>query len=177
MNVIQTKKHVSKLYKLSFQIIKKEYLKILQPLYQELYEEALALGFDGDPRDLDIGWLEEFFEEYNPVTKYVFRNELGRKESRLLEALVASSLEKAKSYQTAEKLLVRQVKQSAIELEDSLTKRAFRDAGVKKVQWVAESDHKTCGICSDLDGEVFLLKDAPPKQHYHCRCYLIPVAG
>ena len=175
MNVVGVKKHVRKLYKNTFKIIKNEFLAVLNPLYQEIYDEALALGFDGDLRDLDEGWIEEFFDEYNPVTKYVFRNEMERKESRLFESLVASTAERIGSFKTAENLLNRQVKQYAIELEDAVTKVAFKDAGVEKVRWVAEDDYKTCGVCSDLDGEVFDLKDAPPKQHYHCRCYLVPV--
>ena len=174
MNVPATRKHVAKLYGKVFRIIQNEFLSILNPLYQEIYEEALALGFDGDMRELDEGWIEDFFEEFNPVTKYVFKNEMGRKESRLFESLVASSKERIQSYKTAENLLKKQVEQYAIELEDSVTKTAFRDAGVGKVQWVTEHDHKTCGVCSELDGEVFDLADAPPKQHYRCRCYLIP---
>ena len=174
-NVVGVKKHTKKLYEKAFQIIQKEFLSILNPLYREIYDEAFALGFDGDMRDLDEAWIEEFFEEYNPVTKYVFKSEMGRKESRLFESLVASTAERFQSYKTAENLLARQVKQYAIELEDSVTKTAFKDAGVGKVQWVTEHDHKTCGVCSELDGEVFNLEDAPPKQHYHCRCYLIPV--
>ena len=174
-NVLGVKKHVAKLYDNAFKIIKKEFLAILNPLYKEIYDEALALGFDGEMRDLEEGWIEEFFEEYNPVTKYVFRRELGRKESRLFESLVASTKERVQSYKTAENLLKRQVKQYAIELEDSVTKVAFKDAGVELVQWVAEHDSRTCSVCGELDGEVFDLKEAPPKQHYHCRCYLIPV--
>ena len=175
MNVPATRKHVAKLYGKVFRIIQNEFLSILNPLYQEIYEEALALGFDGDMRELDEGWIEDFFEEFNPVTKYVFKNEMGRKESRLFESLVASSKERIQSYKTAENLLKKQVEQYAIELEDSVTKTAFRDAGVGKVQWVTEHDHKTCGVCSELDGKIFDLADAPPKQHYRCRCYLIPV--
>ena len=174
-NVLGVKKHVARLYKNTFKIVKNEFLAILNPLYKEIYDEALALGFDGDLRDLDEAWIEEFFDEYNPVTKYVFRSELGRKESRLFESLVASAAERTQSYKTAENLLKRQVKQYAIELEDAVTKLAFKDAGVEMVQWVAENDYKTCGVCSELDGQIFELKDAPPKQHYHCRCYLIPV--
>ena len=67
------------------------------------------------------------------------------------------------------------IKQYAIEIEDAVTKVALKDAGVKKVKWIAEQDHKTCGVCNELDGQIFKLKDAPPKQHYHCRCYLIPI--
>lgn len=179
MNVIGVKKHVRKLYNNIFKTIKKEFEAILNPLYQEIYDEAIALGFDGDLRDLDEAWLEEFFDEYNPVTKYVFSNEVDRKESRLFEALVATmdntSAAKAQSYKTAENLIIRQVKQYAIDLDDHIAKVVYKDVGVQKVKWVAEHDHRTCGVCDELDGAVFELKDAPPKQHINCRCYLIPV--
>ena len=175
LNVIGVRKHVAKLYKDTYKIIKNEFLAILNPLYKEIYDEALALGFDGDLRDLDEAWIEEFFDEYNPVTKYVFKNEIGRKESRLFESLVASTAERVQSYKTAENLITKQAKQYAIELEDSVAKAVYESVGVEKVMWIAEHDDKTCGDCEELDGQIFPLKDAPPKQHYHCRCYLIPV--
>ena len=185
LNVIGVKKHVHKLYQKVFNLIKSEFMTILNPLYQEIYEEALAMGFDGDLADLDEGWIEDFFDEYNPVTKYVFSNEIERKESRLFEAVVATKDSAGagstatgnimQSYKTAENLLIRQVKQYAIDLEDSVAETVYEAVGVEKVKWVAEHDHKTCGDCQELDGQVFLLKDAPPKQHINCRCYYIPV--
>ena len=175
MNVLQTKKHITKLYKTVHQTIKKEFTKALNPISEEIYTEALEVGFDGEISDLDEGFIEEFFEQYNPVTKYVFNNEIDRKKSRLFESVVASTNEIHQSYKTAENLITRQVKQYAVELEDSVAKSVFKDLGVKKVMWVAEDDYKTCGVCNALDGEIFDLKDAPPKQHYNCRCVLIPV--
>ena len=175
VNVTGVKKHVHKLYKDVYKIIKKEFLAMLNPLYQEIYDEALALGFDGDLEDLDEGWIEDFFDEYNPVTKYVFSNEMDRKESRLFESLVASSTEKTQSYKTAENLLIRQIRQYAIDLEDAITKLVYRAVGVKKVMWNAEHDHKTCGVCDEMDGQIFNLNDVPPKQHYQCRCWITPV--
>lgn len=175
MNISQTKKHIDKLYKDIFKIIKTELVTILNPLYQEIYGEALALGFDGDLRDLDVAWIEDFFDEYNPVTKYVFSNEIDRKKSRLFEALVASAKERHQSYKTAENLLIRQIKQYSIDLEDKVAKTVYKDLGVEKVEWCAEIDHKTCDVCSELDGQIFELNNAPYKQHYNCRCYLIPV--
>ena len=175
MNVVQTKKHVNKLYKKVFDEVLKEFLEIIAPITQEIYAEALAMGFDGDIRDLDEGWIEEFFEEYSPVTKYVFKNEFERKKMRLFESLVADKAGRMQSYKTAEKLLINQIKQYAIELEDAVTKVVYQDLKVNFVMWNAEDDDKTCGICNELDGQVFELADAPPKQHYHCRCYLIPV--
>ena len=175
LNVLQIKKHVHKLYKEIYKIAKKEFASLLNPLYQEIYEEALAMGFDGDLRDLDEGWIEDFFDEYNPVTKYVFRNEMDRKESRLFESLVATNKERHQSYKTAENLLERQIRQYAILLEDAIVMEVYTNLGVEYVQWHAEEDHKTCGVCNELDGEIFPLEEAPPKQHYQCRCYLVPI--
>ena len=175
MNIIQTRKHVKKLYGDIQKTITKELIKIAPQIEEEYYDIALDMGFDGDMEDLDESFVEEFFEEYGPVTKYVFRNEMDRKESRLFESLVANTLEKSQSYKTAEKLLIRQVKQSVVDFEDKIAKAVYKGVGVKKVQWVAEHDERTCGVCHELDGAIYDLKDVPPKQHYQCRCYLIPV--
>ena len=175
MNITQTRKHIKKLYDNVEQMIVKEFTAIITPIEEDLQDEALDMGFDGDIRDLDDAFVEEFFDEYNPVTKYVFRNEMDRKESRLFESLVANTMDRTHSYATAEKLLVRHVKQYAIDLEDRLAKVVYEDTGVKKVQWVAEKDDRTCDDCHELDGMIYNLKDVPPKQHYQCRCYLIPI--
>ena len=175
MNVLAVRKHVEKLYANAYKIIKREFVAILSPLAEELYAEALAMGFDGNIRELGEAWVDVFFGKYNPVTRYVFLNELDRKEARLFEALVASSDDRQQSYKTAENLLIKQVKQYAGDLEDEITKVVYKDAGVKMVQWVAELDHKTCETCSGLDGIVFSIEDAPDKQRYHCRWDLVPV--
>lgn len=175
MNVVQTKKHVHKLYAKVYKTIKQEFLKIINEIYQIIYDEAVAMGFDGDIRNLDDAWIDEFFDAYNPVTKYVFSNEIDRKEARLFEALISNELERLKSYAYAERLITQQIEQYAIDLEDSIAKVVYEDTKVKKVMWVAEQDAKTCDVCSELDGQIFELNNAPYKQHYNCRCYLIPV--
>lgn len=175
MNVVQTKKHVHKLYKDVFKIIKKEFLAAVDSMCAEIYNETLSMGFEGEVREMGIDWIESFLDKYNPVTKYVFRNELDRKESRLFESLVSAMEERYESYATAENLIVRQVKQSCIDLEDEVEMDTYEDLGVEKVQWVAEDDGKTCGACRALDGEIFEIDKAPHKLHQNCRCYLIPV--
>ena len=174
MNVGQIRKHVQKLYKNINKIIKQEFLKLANEISEEIYDEAVALGFDGDMEDLDEAWIEEFFEEYNPVTKYVFKNEIGRKESRLFESLVANEVERLQSYAYAERLMKTQVRQYSLDLEDATTMAVYKALGIKEVTWVAEHDHKTCGVCNELDGQVFDIAEVPPKQHYNCRCYLVP---
>jgi SPP1 gp7 family putative phage head morphogenesis protein len=175
LNIVGVKKHIEKLYKESYKIIKKEFTEILNPIYQEIYEEAIAMGFDGDLRDLDEGWIEDFFDEYNPVTKYVFSNEIDRKKSYLFEAVVSAPQTKHQSYAKAERLLKNQVNQYGIDLEDAIAMTVYKDVGVEKVMWVAEDDQRTCGVCNDLDGQIFKLNDVPPKQHINCRCYIIPI--
>ena len=175
MNIVQTKKHVHKLYGKIYEIVKQEFMKIVNEIYQTIYDEAVAMGFDGDIRNLDEAWVEEFFDLYNPVTKYVFSNEIDRKESRLFEALVSNELERLKSYAYAERLITNQIEQYSIDLEDSIAKVVYEDTKVKKVMWNAELDHKTCGVCSELDGQIFELNDVPPKQHHNCRCWITPV--
>ena len=111
MNILQTKKHIDKLYKKIFKIIKNEFLAVANSIYQEVGDEAIEMDFDGDLGNIDETWVEEFFKEYSPVTKYVFRNELERKFSRLFEALIADLEERLNSYETAEKQIVKQIKQ------------------------------------------------------------------
>lgn len=175
MNVLQVRKHVNKLYKSVLNSIIAEFVSVANSIYQDIYDECLALGFDGAPTDIDEAWIEEFFDEYNPVTKYVFSNEIDRKKSRLFEALVANELDRFRSYKDAERLITQQIRQYGIDIEDAIAMKVYEDTGVKKVQWVAEDDHKTCGVCNELDGRIFKLKDAPPKQHYGCRCYYIAI--
>ena len=175
LNISSVKKHVHKLYKSIYKTVRQEFLKVVNEIYQVVYDEAVEMGFDGDIRNLDEAWVDEFFDWYNPVTKYVFSNEIDRKESRLFEALVSNELERLKSYAYAERLITQQIEQYAIDLEDTIAKVVYEDTNVKKVMWNAEQDHRTCGDCSELDGQIFELKDVPPKQHYMCRCWLTPV--
>lgn len=175
VNIVGIKKHVHKLYKSIYKTVKQEFLKVVNEIYQTIYDEAVAMGFDGDIRNLDEVWVEEFFNWYNPVTKYVFSNEIDRKESRLFEALVSNELERLKSYAYAERLITQQIEQYAIDLEDTIAKVVYEDTKVKKVMWNAEDDHKTCSDCAELDGQIFELNNVPPKQHYNCRCWLTPI--
>lgn len=175
MNIVQTKKHVHKLYKTIYKTVKQEFLRVVNVIYQVIYEESVAMGFDGDIRELDEAWVEEFLDLYNPVTMYVFSNEIDRKESRLFEALISNELERLKSYAYAERLITSQIEQYAIDFEDAIAMTVYEDTGVEKVMWNSEHDDRTCGVCDELDGQIFELNNVPPKQHYQCRCWITPV--
>lgn len=175
LNITGVRKHIKKLYKKAYEIIKTGFAEVLNDITEEVYDEAVALGFDGDIEDLDEAWIEEFFDEYNPVTKYVFSNEIGRKESYLFEAIISDRLTMHKSYQKAEKYLANQVRQYGIDIYDAVAKTVYKALGVKRVRWIAEDDYKTCSVCRELDNQIFDLDKAPHKQHHNCRCYLAPV--
>lgn len=175
LNVVGVKKHINKLYTNSQKIIKNEFLEIINQIYQETYSDAVEEGFDGEPKDLDEDWIDEFLNDYNPTTKYVFNNEVDRKKQYLQEDVLSDPNSTDQAYEKAKKRLINQVRQGGIDLDDAITRKVFKDLGIKKVQWVAEQDYKTCGVCSELDGAIFDLDKVPPKQHHNCRCYLIPV--
>lgn len=69
-------------------------------------------------------------------------------------------------------------------LVDTEISRVINDAtllwcgenGIKKVQYVAELDNKTCHDCRDYDGLVFEIDNLPFElpQHSNCRCYFEP---
>lgn len=65
-------------------------------------------------------------------------------------------------------------------IQTKSTMDRYLEAGVEKVEYLAEIDNKTSDICRDTNGKEFLLKDleigvnAPPL-HPFCRSCLIPV--
>lgn len=59
--------------------------------------------------------------------------------------------------------------QGAIALE------CFKRSGYEKYIYIAELDHRTCSVCEELDGQVFLVSEALPganmyPMHPLCRC-------
>lgn len=60
------------------------------------------------------------------------------------------------------------------------SQQAYQDDGIEQYQYLATFDTDTCGICGDLDGKTFAVKDAvpgvnSPPMHPFCRCTTIPV--
>jgi len=51
----------------------------------------------------------------------------------------------------------------------------YKKGGVERVEFLAVLDERTCEECSQLDGKVFYIDDAPDMpRHENCRCILIP---
>lgn len=136
-------------------------------------KKYLATEPHGD-EEPDDEWLMEYLEYYDPVTKYVYENEVERKRDRLAEAVNASR-EKSKEFVRGLGYWVQMTAHYADDVSDRATIKAFKDAGVKKVKWNTQPDDKVCEECDERDGVVYSIDNIPPKPHWGCRCYLTAV--
>lgn len=121
-------------------------------------------------------WLLMFLLGYNPVTEYVYENEVIRKRERFTETMIASA-NKLAAIRRAMSLWLGQTEQYLVLVEDAAVLEAYKANGVKRVRWVTQKDEKTCETCSPRNGVVYPINKVPPKPHRNCRCYLVPVEG
>jgi SPP1 gp7 family putative phage head morphogenesis protein len=108
---------------------------------------------------------------YNPVTKYIYRNEMDRKRSRFAEGVISSDTPR-KEVELAKRLLIATNKQFADDATFDAVVQAYADDGVKRVRWVTAVDDRRCTECKSRHGKVYEIDDIPPKPHLHCRCYV-----
>lgn len=119
-------------------------------------------------------WLiVNVLDNYDPVTKYVFTNEVDRKRSRLAESLIASP-NRAEEIATALRYWVAMVSQYVITTVDCATIEAYKTQGVTEVVWVSVKDKSRCVVCKQREGKVYPIDNIPPKPHIGCRCYFLP---
>lgn len=153
--------------------------------YWEVAYEAYILGMiilEKDTKEaqrkadksITTEWVDNILEETNFVTLYRFNSEAERKAYRLAEQLEVST-DRNKAIDRAMKDWSRQLGQYAIEFTDEAVVQAFKDAGVKRIQWLTSEDEKTCHSCNELHGMEFPIGEIPPKPHYGCRCRLKPI--
>lgn len=174
-----------RVYKLLEQKNHQAYLELGYLVYIEAFKEAQPGMADSEisqksKKAISEKWLDKLQSEYSPVTKYVYSREVERKRARFFEAIVADTEAKLRrdmesDYRVAENAWIRQTRQAMIDTEDRAAITAYRDAGVRRVRWIAQRDDKVCEECERLDGLVFSIDAVPDKPHYNCRCSLEPV--
>lgn len=153
-------------------------------LYEELYTQTykqfviLFTSFFKKYSHSDIDlyivgrWIDKILQGYNPVTKYIFDNEVDRKRSRLAESIIAST-DKNAEYKKALRLWSAMTAQYAIDVTDEAVKQAYIKDGVKYVKWVTNIDGRECSECRDRNGKIYAIDKVPAKPHIGCRCYLV----
>ena len=181
LNVVRISKELKGTYGRLMDYNYREYRKIVEESH--LYALTLLSKEEKkkeseDPFDLDE-FIEYVFTTYNYVTGYLYKKEAERKRLRQGEEMATSREYRdrpryRKTLQKSANLWFTQSAQYAIDLEDYTVLETLRRAGVKKVQWIAEDDFKTCAVCRKLDGMVYDIEKVPHKTHYNCRCMVVP---
>lgn len=108
---------------------------------------------------------------YNPVTKYVFKNELDRKRARFAESLIASDTH-YEELARARRLVAGMSAQFMDDVTFETMVQAFRDNGVTKVRWVTSPDDRRCKECAGMHNRIYSINNIPARPHIHCRCWI-----
>ena len=136
-------------------------------LAQERYQESEPHGEEPP----DLAWLLALLAAYSTVSKVVYNNEVDRKRGYTAEG-INSSTAKVTEFRRGLHYWADFTGQFADEITDEVTLKAYRDAGVKKVEWHTVLDGKECETCKERDGKIYPINAVPPKTHKRCRCWL-----
>lgn len=147
-------------------IAEKCFLKIAKKYYNH-YAKT-------EKTDIDRDWLLDFLEDYEPTVKYVYLHEVDRKRQRFAEYLLSTG-KKDEAFKDALRYWNDMFTQFAILTTDKATLTAYKDNGIKKVKWYTIPDERRCGTCRKLHGMIFPINEVPPKPHWKCRCYYVPI--
>ena len=180
LNVVNTRKTTQSIYDKFLRENETLYLKAAKDAYKNAVKTAQADGFDGTENEVDGEWLVGILAGYNLVTGYLYSKEAERKRLRLNEQILTAReygnrTMLQESLRRAANLWWTQTAQYGISTVDEATIQGFADMGVEEVQWIAADDEKTCPTCGARDNQIYKLNKIPPKPHYGCRCYIVPV--
>lgn len=182
LNVADTKQTTKVLYDRLKSQSKQILERIAKSAYHDAYAETQSKGErEDEDKEKDfsgIALIAALFKMYHPLTRYVYKSEAHRKQERLMEGILSATGQQGirQALDRAARLWFEQNRQYADFAVDEARLKAFKDAGVKKVQWRAEVDNNTCDECKKLNGEIFTISNVPDiPRHHHCRCYLTPV--
>ena len=165
INVIS---RVNAVYRDLGQMVRRAYRKIARYYYGIIWDDEVRESPD---YLLDEEWIEAILEGYDPLSHYVFTHEEDRKRALLIEAIMASQNPK-EEIDAAAKRLGFMYNIYSVRVADEAAVKAFLDQGVRRVQWIAELDNRTCKVCYTRDGKIYPMSELPPKPHINCRCTL-----
>ncbi len=160
------------------------YLDIAEKTYQEAFDLAKQLGYEsGTYNPIWLGIITDWLLEYDLTTGYLFTTEVARKRDRLFEQLMGALINKKSIndpltmliYKKAGKYINDQIAEYGDIIAYKAMVQAYKDAGVKKVMWLSEHDSRVCGICLSLSEQEYDIDEVPPKPHWGCRCWLLPL--
>ena len=157
----------------------KLYLKSAKNAYKKGVQSAKDAGLKDDEEEITESWVLGLLAGYNLVTNYLYDKEAERKRLRLNEQILTAREFQDRqlfndSLSRTANLWWTQTTQYGISAVDKATIKAYKDMGVKEVEWVTAADEKTCPTCGGRAGKKYPISKVPEKPHYGCRCYVIP---
>ena len=150
-----------------YQDLARDSQEVFLELAQERYQETEPHGEEPP----DLAWLLALLAAYSAVSKVVYNNEIDRKRGYTAEG-INSSTAKVTEFRRGLHYWADFTGQFADEITDEATLKAYRDSGVKKVEWHTVLDGKECETCKERDGKIYPINAVPPKTHKRCRCWL-----
>lgn len=149
--------------------------KALRQLGAHYYAEYAAVSLTEAKKIITGKWIESYLLDYDPVTKYSFKNELERKASKLAESVLSQDkAERPAEIDAAMRAAARMTNQSVIGITDAAVKQAYEDRGITQVMWIAVNDRKRCKVCTERNGQIYNIGSVPAKPHPNCRCWTVP---
>jgi SPP1 gp7 family putative phage head morphogenesis protein len=181
LNVVNTKKVTKAMFGRLTAENEKAYQKVADKAYDKAKKKAAGAGYtEEEPSGVGDAWLVGVLLAYNFVTGYLYDREAERKRLRLNEQILTSREYDDRqlfneSLRKSANLWWTQTQQYGITVVDEATLQAYKDMGVKKVQWKSVIDKRTCKVCRERHNKIYKISEVPRKTHYNCRCYLEPV--
>lgn len=180
LNVVNTRKVTQEMFDKFLDDNEALYLRAAKNAYKKAIKSAKEEDFSGKENEIDGAFVSTVLTGYNLVTGYLYSKETDRKRLRLNEQILTAREYSDRqmfndSLRRAANLWWTQTVQYGVSMVDEATIKGFKDMGVKKVRWIATDDEKTCPTCGEHDNKVYRLNKIPPKPHYGCRCYIVPV--
>lgn len=176
LNVIQVSHEI---YNEVLRLVEKEATRLVKAVYGS-YRKPKQSSAGGVAAETELteedanAFVLLLMLAYNPVTKYVYRNELDRKRSRFAEGVIASDAP-AEEIGLAKRLLAKMNKQFLDDVTFDTVVKAYKDDGVEEVRWVTAVDDRRCSECKSRHNKIYPIDNIPPKPHMHCRCYVTRV--
>lgn len=162
LNVIEMSHEI---YDQALSVTRTEMVRLADTVYKKYREDQ------DTEENLGIAWVLAAMAAYNPVTKYIYDNEVERKRSRFAESVIASETPR-EDIDRGLRLWVAQNKQLADDITFDAIVQAYEDDGVEKVAWVTHEDDRRCAECKARHGRIYPIDGIPPKPHPRCRCYV-----
>ena len=163
LNVIAVSHEI---YDEALKVVEQEATRLVKSVYDSYREAEEAM-----PVSEAHAAVIALLSAYNPVTKYVYENELDRKRARFAEGVISSDTP-AEEVALAKRLLAAMNKQFADDVTFDAVVKAYTDDGVKRVRWITAVDDRRCKECKARHHKVYNIDNIPPKPHLHCRCYV-----